>query len=125
MPTFVTADGAELSYFESGPRGGTAILFLHGWQGAAAIWAPIVARLAARHRTIALDIRGFGLLAGVDIDLNVIGISGYDLQKRLFDIGLHIKTTGNCAILSPPFISDKDQIDFTVETIRTALTHRP
>jgi beta-alanine--pyruvate transaminase len=72
-----------------------------------------------------LDIRGFGLLAGVDIDPNVIGISGYDLQKRLFDIGLHIKTTGNCAILSPPFISDKDQIDFTVETIRTALTHRP
>jgi beta-alanine--pyruvate transaminase len=72
-----------------------------------------------------LDIRGFGLLAGVDIDPNVIGISGYDLQKRLFDMGLHIKTTGNCAILSPPFISDKDQIDFTVETIRTALTHRP
>jgi non-heme chloroperoxidase len=60
MPTFVTADGAELSYFERGPRGGTGILFLHGWQGAAAVWAPIVERLAARHRTIALDIRGFG-----------------------------------------------------------------
>jgi pimeloyl-ACP methyl ester carboxylesterase len=60
MPTFVTADGAELSYFERGPRGGTAILFLHGWQGAAAVWTPIVERLALRHRTIALDIRGFG-----------------------------------------------------------------
>ncbi|MBD5605454.1 MAG: alpha/beta hydrolase [Candidatus Eremiobacteraeota bacterium] len=60
MPTFVTGDGAELSYFERGPRGALAILFLHGWQGAGAVWLPIVERLAARYRTIALDIRGFG-----------------------------------------------------------------
>ena len=60
MPTFHTGDGAELSYVERGPRGGIAILFLHGWQGAAAVWEPIVERLGNRHRTIALDIRGFG-----------------------------------------------------------------
>jgi pimeloyl-ACP methyl ester carboxylesterase len=60
MPTFATADGAELSYFEQGPRGGMPILLLHGWQGAGAVWTPIVERLAARYRTIAVDLRGFG-----------------------------------------------------------------
>jgi pimeloyl-ACP methyl ester carboxylesterase len=60
MPTFATADGAELSYFENGPRGGMPILLLHGWQGAGAVWTPIVERLAARYRTIAVDLRGFG-----------------------------------------------------------------
>jgi pimeloyl-ACP methyl ester carboxylesterase len=60
MATFVTADGAELSYVDFGPRGGIAILFLHGWQGAAAVWVPVMQRLSLRHRTIALDLRGFG-----------------------------------------------------------------
>ncbi|MBD5633426.1 MAG: alpha/beta hydrolase [Candidatus Eremiobacteraeota bacterium] len=60
MPTFVTADGAELTYLERGPRGGMAILFLHGWQGAAAVWLPIMEALESRYRTIAPDLRGFG-----------------------------------------------------------------
>lgn len=45
------------------------------------------------------DTRGYGMLAGVDIQSDgVPGHRGYVLQKRLFDAGLHIKTTGDCAI---------------------------
>jgi pimeloyl-ACP methyl ester carboxylesterase len=60
MPTFVTADGAELTYSERGPLGSMTILFLHGWQGAAGVWLPIVDELSGRYRTIAVDVRGFG-----------------------------------------------------------------
>jgi beta-alanine--pyruvate transaminase len=68
------------------------------------------------------DIRGYGMLAGIDVDPAVVGMNGYELQKKLFDAGLHIKTTGNCAVLSPPFISTTDHIDFMVETVRTVLS---
>lgn len=60
MPTFHASDGAELTFTELGPRGGIPLLFLHGWLGDSGSWAPIVERLAKRHRTIALDLRGFG-----------------------------------------------------------------
>ena len=64
MNTFRTADGAELSYDERGARGDLPLLFLHGWNGASALWEPIVERLAKNHRTIALDLRGFGASSG-------------------------------------------------------------
>ena len=60
MATFRTADGAELSYVDRGPRGDLALLFLHGWNGSSGVWGPIVDRLAERRRTIAVDVRGFG-----------------------------------------------------------------
>jgi pimeloyl-ACP methyl ester carboxylesterase len=60
METFHTADGAELSYTEHGSRGDLPLLFLHGWNAASEVWEPIVERLAQNHRTIALDLRGFG-----------------------------------------------------------------
>lgn len=60
MPTFHAIDGAELTYTDLGPRGGIPLLFVHGWLGDSGTWAPIVERLAKRHRTIALDARGFG-----------------------------------------------------------------
>jgi beta-alanine--pyruvate transaminase len=71
-----------------------------------------------------LDIRGYGMLAGVDIDPNIIGMNGYELQKNLFDRGLHLKTTGNSALLSPPFVSSRENLDFMVDTLRDTLTHR-
>jgi pimeloyl-ACP methyl ester carboxylesterase len=60
MPTFHAADGAELSYVDFGPRGSIATLFVHGWQGASAVWLPVMQQLSPRLRTIALDVRGFG-----------------------------------------------------------------
>jgi len=60
MPTFHAVDGAKLAYSELGPRGGIPLLFVHGWLGDSGTWAPVVERLAKQHRTIAVDLRGFG-----------------------------------------------------------------
>jgi 3-oxoadipate enol-lactonase len=60
MASFHTADGAELSYTDRGNRGDVPLLFLHGWLGAASVWEPVIDRLEKRHRTLAVDLRGFG-----------------------------------------------------------------
>ncbi len=60
MPTFHASDGAALAYTELGPRGGIPLVFLHGWLADAGAWSAVTRRLAKRHRTIALDLRGFG-----------------------------------------------------------------
>jgi pimeloyl-ACP methyl ester carboxylesterase len=69
--TFVAADGAELAYEERGPRGDIPLLFLHGWNANAKIWTRIVDRLAKRHRTISLDLRGFGASSAAPGPYNV------------------------------------------------------
>ncbi|MDQ2908710.1 MAG: alpha/beta hydrolase [Candidatus Eremiobacteraeota bacterium] len=59
MPTYHASDGAALAYLDRGPQGGTPLLFLHGWQGAGAIWTLVIDELTARWRTISVDLRGF------------------------------------------------------------------
>ena len=68
------------------------------------------------------DIRGYGMAGAVDIDTRTIGFNGYELQKRLFDRGVHLKTTGDCAIVAPPFICTHEEIDFIVSVLRETLT---
>jgi beta-alanine--pyruvate transaminase len=68
-----------------------------------------------------IDIRGYGMLAGIDIDPAVLEMDGYELQKRLYDHGVHIKTTGNTGLLAPPFVCETSELDFMVETIRTVI----
>ncbi len=68
------------------------------------------------------DIRGYGLLAGFDIAPGKPpGARGTEMQKRLFGSGLHVKFTGDCGIIAPPFIADKSQIDQIVAMIRKVL----
>lgn len=68
------------------------------------------------------DIRGYGMLAGVDIDPVVVGGDGYKVQQRLYDRGLHLKNTGSTVIIAPPFVMTKDEIDQVVEIIRNVCT---
>lgn len=67
------------------------------------------------------DVRGYGLMGGVEIDPAVAGFDGYELQKRLYDRGLHVKTTGNSMVVAPPFTITESEIDFLVETTREVL----
>jgi beta-alanine--pyruvate transaminase len=67
------------------------------------------------------DIRGMGMMAAVDIDPVVCGCDGYELQKRLFDRGLHIKATGNSIMMAPPFISTEEELETMVATLRDTL----
>jgi beta-alanine--pyruvate transaminase len=71
---------------------------------------------------VVTDVRGYGMLAGFDIaPEGAPGRRGNLLQKRLFDAGLHIKTTGDAGLLAPAFIVEKDQIDEMVEILKQEL----
>ena len=68
------------------------------------------------------DIRGYGMLAAIELLADERpGRRGHDFQKRLFDAGVHIKTTGDAALIAPPFIIEKSQIDDMSEIIREVL----
>jgi beta-alanine--pyruvate transaminase len=40
------------------------------------------------------------------------------LQKKLFDNGLNLKTTGDCALVAPPLIAAKEHVDAIVDILR-------
>src|SRR5271165_1553050 len=69
------------------------------------------------------DIRGFGLLAGIEVKPGKApGVRGAELQAKLFDRGLHVKTTGDVAIIAPAFIASRAEIDLLTAILRDALS---
>jgi beta-alanine--pyruvate transaminase len=68
------------------------------------------------------DIRGYGMLGAIDFKpAEKPGHRGYALQKKLYDMGLHLKTTGDCACIAPPLVFSRQNIDTMVEILREAL----
>jgi beta-alanine--pyruvate transaminase len=68
------------------------------------------------------DIRGLGLLAGIEIKAGgAPGVRGAELQASLFDRGLHVKTTGDVAIMAPAFIASRADIDQMAAMLREAI----
>jgi beta-alanine--pyruvate transaminase len=68
------------------------------------------------------DVRGFGLLAGIEIKPGkAAGVRGSELQAKLFDRGLHVKTTGDVAIVAPAFIASRAEIDLMGSILRDAI----
>ncbi|MEM7072280.1 MAG: aminotransferase class III-fold pyridoxal phosphate-dependent enzyme, partial [Pseudomonadota bacterium] len=69
------------------------------------------------------DIRGFGLMAGVEViqQDQSPGKRGTSLQKRMFENGLHVKFTGDSAILAPPLISKEAHLDEIIDKFRKTL----
>lgn len=55
----VHRDGVALAFEEAG-RGDPPILLVHGWGTDRSIWRPLSGHLHRGHRTIAIDLRGFG-----------------------------------------------------------------
>jgi beta-alanine--pyruvate transaminase len=71
------------------------------------------------------DIRAFGLLAGIELaPQGKPGQRGYRLQKELFDAGLHLKTTGDVAILAPALVAGPAHIDEIVAVLRRVLSRQ-
>ena len=69
------------------------------------------------------DIRGYGMLAGIDVALeSAPGVRGGRLQKKLFWNGLHVKFTGDAAIVAPPLVVEKGQIDDLCKILRDTLS---
>jgi beta-alanine--pyruvate transaminase len=68
------------------------------------------------------DLRGYGMLAAIELHpAGGPGARGHLLQKKLFDTGLHLKTTGDSAIVAPPLIAEKQHVDRIVECLRKTL----
>jgi beta-alanine--pyruvate transaminase len=68
------------------------------------------------------DVRGFGLLAGIEVKPDKApGARGAELQGKLFDRGLHVKTTGDVAIIAPAFIATRADIDQMASMLREAI----
>jgi len=69
-------------------------------------------------------VRGYGLLAGFDLSPagEAPGTRGFELQKQLFEAGLHIKMTGDAGIVAPPLISERAHVDEICGTLRRVLS---
>tara|TARA_B100000676_G_scaffold221794_1_gene218893 strand:- start:533 stop:1843 length:1311 start_codon:yes stop_codon:yes gene_type:complete len=69
------------------------------------------------------DIRGYGLMAAIDVaPEGGPGARGYELQKRLYKAGMHIKFTGDAGLLAPPLVSEKEHIDEMCAIFRDVLS---
>ncbi len=65
------------------------------------------------------DIRGYGMIAGLDLAASgPAGNAGIMTQKRLFQEGLHVKSTGDSLIVAPPLISTQEHVDEICEKLR-------
>jgi haloalkane dehalogenase len=58
LQTVQLDDGLTLGYRELGE--GPPVLLLHGWPTSSLLWRGVMPALAERHRTVALDMPGFG-----------------------------------------------------------------
>jgi beta-alanine--pyruvate transaminase len=60
-----------------------------------------------------LDVRGIGLLGAVDVEpiAGRPGARGALLARRLFDAGLHLKFTGDTALIAPPLVAQTQDLD--------------
>ena len=71
------------------------------------------------------DIRNYGLFAGIELKpQGGPGQRGYQVQKELFDAGLHLKTTGDVAILAPALVAEHQHIDEIVDILRRVLSRQ-
>jgi beta-alanine--pyruvate transaminase len=67
------------------------------------------------------DIRGIGMLAGVDLAAKdgKPGARGGQAVQDLWEEGVLVKMTGDTACIAPPFVSEKSHIDRMAEGLRT------
>jgi beta-alanine--pyruvate transaminase len=71
---------------------------------------------------VVTDVRGYGMLAGFDVAADGgPGARGMELQRRLFDAGLHIKTTGDAGIVAPALVAERAHVDELVGILRDTL----
>ena len=67
-----------------------------------------------------VDIRGMGMLAGVDLAAKdgKPGARGSQAVQDLWEEGVLVKMTGDTACIAPPFVSEKSHIDRMAEGLR-------
>ncbi|MDJ0926682.1 MAG: aspartate aminotransferase family protein [Gammaproteobacteria bacterium] len=71
-----------------------------------------------------VDIRSFGLIAGIQIEA-VPGEPArrpFEISMQAWEKGLYLRYGGDVITLAPPFVSEKRDIDFTVEVLKAAVS---
>ena len=75
-----------------------------------------------RDLPVVTDIRGYGLIAGIDLAPGATpGARGPEVQKKFYAAGLHLKMTGDSGIIAPPLVSERAHVDRLVEVMREIL----
>ncbi len=68
------------------------------------------------------DLRGYGLIAGVEVHHDgVPGRRGAELQKKLFQTGMHVKWTGDTGIIAPALVAERRHVDEMIDRLQDAL----
>ena len=68
------------------------------------------------------DVRGYGMIAGMELEADgPVGARGTDFYQTQFHQGLHVKTTGDNAIIAPALVAERSHIDELADKIRTKL----
>ena len=71
---------------------------------------------------VVADLRGYGMMGAIEVHPDgAPGRRGHLLQKRLFDNGLHLKATGDAAIVAPPLIAERAHVDTIIDVLRRTL----
>jgi beta-alanine--pyruvate transaminase len=75
-----------------------------------------------RDCAIVTDIRSIGMMAAVDVAVDgAPGARGHEAQKRLYDAGLNLKSTGDALIIAPPLVVEDKHLDEIVSKLRGVL----
>jgi len=68
------------------------------------------------------DVRGFGMMVGLELQpSDAPGARGTDFYQQAFHQGLHIKCTGDNAIIAPALNAERSHIDELTDKLRTQL----
>ena len=71
---------------------------------------------------IVTDVRGFGLLAGIDLaPQGLPGERGTAVLRRLFAGGLVVRVTADSVILAPALVAEREHVDRICDTLHEAL----
>ena len=94
------------------------------FEKAAALSKPFLDTVfALQDLDVVTDVRGYGLIAGFDVKPSTIaGGRGVDLQKKLYNAGIHIKFTGDSGIIAPPFVDSEQDIEEICGIVRDVLS---
>lgn len=76
-----------------------------------------------RDLKVVADIRSVGMMAAIEVaPSGGPGARGHDIQKRLYDKALHLKSTGDSLIIAPPLIAEKHHVDEIASKLRDVLS---
>jgi beta-alanine--pyruvate transaminase len=77
---------------------------------------------ALRDLPIVRDVRGFGLLAGIDLEPgSAPGARGAEALRRFYDAGLVVRMTADTLILAPALVAEPEQTDRICEIVAEVL----